>query len=380
MSQEVPQSSVIRRLLQHRGRWLLEVESIELIDVSILRPVVRCAEGELAIVEELSKHAVSTELSMAAQRIMLTPTATVEDRAFRPHQDRWVQVAFTPPVGLALPRDVSPTELADHEHEHAETSKLTRTIEHLRARLKHLEAQASRGQQMEAHLADLVRRNALLDRRVEMLEARLASGPVPAAQDEERGSPDAEVAAAPAAEPAAQETRAVQIELPHPVHFPPADALHVSLQQLVGDAVGLTELPRKAGPKLGPSSTGWYAAAMLDDQMRVAAAMLADAKAVIQIGGALMMLPAPEIQSQQRARTPSEDVTAAMSEVFNTLNAAVNLVADNPHTRTNYLEPLEFDRFPWLASPAMRLDLRETAGGGFVVLASRDPADMVANG
>ena len=91
-----------------------------------------------------------------------------------------------------------------------------------------------------------------------------------------------------------------------------------------------------------------------------------------------MMLPAPEIQDQQRNRQPSEDVLAAMSEVFNTLAATINLIPGNPHIRVAYLEPLDFASYRWIAAPRERLDLREKAGGSLAFLA-RDPAELGAS-
>jgi hypothetical protein len=383
MSQDFSRSAVPRRLLQIDGRWLLEVEAVEVIDTNILRPVLGYVEGDLAILEELSKQAHGSDLCSAAQRLMREPAssgAPAEDRSFHPNLGKWVAAAFTPPAGLSEHRErssassesrSSSSSNQDIDRLSSGHERLVTAFEHFRARVKQLEQQTAGVRHLEQRIAELSEQNAGLLQRVTALESALASGSIAVARTKN-------VSVVPT-QPSEAVAQAVEPQLPPAVQFPPAASLNELLQQLIGDGVNVAEMPKKSAPKFSSGISGWYIATMLDNERRVVGAMLADAKATIQIAGSLIMLPALELQAQLKGKRPSEDVVAAMSEVFNTLTASINVIADNPHIRTMQLAPLDFDKNRWLASPARRLDLQERSGGTLVFLA-RDPAEIAASG
>lgn len=113
--------------------------------------------------------------------------------------------------------------------------------------------------------------------------------------------------------------------------FPEAHVVAKLLSDLVGSPVVLEAAEDRAALDRLPRP---FACICIDDAGAPVGAMVADLTASISLGGQLMMLPEDGLVEQHRQKTPSEDVVAAVSEIFNNLTTTLNQVPGNPHIRS----------------------------------------------
>ncbi len=108
-----------------------------------------------------------------------------------------------------------------------------------------------------------------------------------------------------------------------------------------------------------------YASLLVDDDGNELGAVLADIRATANLGGRLVGLPATVIDEQAKTGVLSEPVTAAMSEVCNTLSAALSRVPGNVQLRSTPLESFSADRLRWVGSARSVIALEKKRAGTF---------------
>jgi hypothetical protein len=146
------------------------------------------------------------------------------------------------------------------------------------------------------------------------------------------------------------------------VALPGAQAVSTCLRQLVGEAIHL-EVVREKLPVSAVELSQLDASVMIDDEGRDRVVVLSDHCATIDCGGLLLGVPKETIQELIKSGTPTEDLTLAMSEIFNNLSGIVNREPDNPHLRAEALTKTPVERLPWLGSPRSEMALRTPSGG-----------------
>jgi hypothetical protein len=144
--------------------------------------------------------------------------------------------------------------------------------------------------------------------------------------------------------------------------LPGTQAVSACLRQLVGEAIHL-EVVREKLPASAVELSLLDASVMIDDEGRDRVVVLSDHRATMDCGGLLLGVPKETIQELIRSGTPTEDLTLAMSEIFNNLSGIVNREPDNPHLRAEALTKTPVERLPWLCSPRSEMALRTPSGG-----------------
>ena len=96
--------------------------------------------------------------------------------------------------------------------------------------------------------------------------------------------------------------------------------------------------------------------------------MLADIRATANLGGRLAGLPSSLIEEQSKTGVLSEAVTAAMSEVCNTLSGLLSRVRGNCNVRSTPLESFPADRLRWVGSARNCVALEKRRSGTFWIV------------
>ena len=147
--------------------------------------------------------------------------------------------------------------------------------------------------------------------------------------------------------------------------LPTVDAIGRTLQGLIGDAGSVRDQRPLA---FSPSALGpCWVCRLIDDEGREVGAIVADQAATVGLGGALIGLPAHEIEEQRALATPSDDVVSAMSEVSNNLCETINQEPGGCPVRVKPIEPLGPGMLSWVdAGRGLELELTEGAGRLFL--------------
>ncbi len=366
-----------RRLYRDAGAWVLEIERLVPIHDRILRPMLQRVSGDEIILFQLENSDEGKLLASSAGRLMRA--ATEGSKSYEVMDGQWVPSALAE-SGQILRPQYTPNMRAD-----VATQDSSRDWLRTQGELLALRAAYER----------LVRRVSDLEKRVVVQEAELhrfgtagaTPAGVPVAQSvsampfaQSAIAPKAQsVAAVAGAEPTAASIApavapaaasiAPAVEAapvappaeaePAPLKMPALEEFVERLKALVGDKIDASV----CGQPLALSGSGLYASALVDDADGEVGVMVADLTAVVSLGANLMLLPQAEIDEQLRSKEPTEEVTSAMSEVFNTLSGAFNLVPGNAHVRTKALAPFAAADFDWLAASARRLDIVDNSGG-----------------
>jgi Tfp pilus assembly protein FimV len=358
-----------RLLGRASGRWVLEVERLLPIrpgDPRILRPTKERVEGEERILGLLKKSAATRLCDAASELIRGTPAGS-EPQCYRPSDGGWVvaegRISLPPRPG----NDVEPTAPAPHESAaaKAEVATLEAANRALRERVERLErradAAAAQLQALAAELAALRTQGVAPAPRSVPPVAAPPSSPPRAAVPSRDSVPNPVITELEPAAPAPAVDERVSLKLG------PGRPLAVAMGTLTGGHATIREA-KKSTAALS-TLQGVYASILVDDEGNKVGAMVADLRATVVIGAALMMLPQGEVQAQIKAGEPSDDVLECMSEVFNTLSGTINQIAGNLHVKTTPAKVCDAETLDWLSHPSSRLDLEETTGGRLVLLA-----------
>jgi hypothetical protein len=111
-----------------------------------------------------------------------------------------------------------------------------------------------------------------------------------------------------------------------------------------------------------------YASILVDDDGNEVGAVLADIRATANLGGRLAGLPSSLIEEQSKTGVLSEAVTAAMSEVCNTLSGLLSRVRGNCNVRSTPLESFPADRLRWVGSARNCVALEKRRSGTFWIV------------
>lgn len=111
-----------------------------------------------------------------------------------------------------------------------------------------------------------------------------------------------------------------------------------------------------------------YACILVDDDGNEVGAVLADIRATANLGGKLAGLPTSLIEEQSKTGVLSETVTAAMSEVCNTLSGVMSRVPGNCNVRATPLESFPANRLRWVGTARNCVALEKRRAGAFWIV------------
>jgi hypothetical protein len=243
----------------------------------------------------------------------------------------------------------------------------------LRERLARLEAQLTSRAEREAAIREpsMPRGTAAMPRISHAPRAPLAPIATTTAQPPGPASPPppASPSLAPSPSlPAVESDEPAAPTLASKLKLPPALALGTCLNTLIGKKLNARELRPVAFPPKSKAPC-WFSR-LLDDDGNEVGVIVADLLAAVGLGGALMMLPPHELESQRTAQALSEDVISAMAEVANNLSATINQQPEAVHVRVGPLEQMSNGNLDWAKKPSEALAL-ELAGMGHLFLFAR---------
>lgn len=356
-----------RRLHRLSGEWVLEIEWIKRLSASRYRPKTDRISGEENILVHLRRDRRYLKLADQANGLFgeFVEETEAEDRSFDCLQGAWVPALVDPDV--------------------------TAAVRNALAGRSGSEGQLTGGGQAGAGAPDpMTARLEQLEERFNELESFVASGdftPAPAASGDgsaasappsdfemadDGPSPDAEMAPAPAPSATPEEppveAAAPPVDDPAPsgppMQLPPVPDLSEMLGKLLGDHVSLSQSDALALNE----GVGLYVCKLVDEEGAVAGAMIADLNATVRGGGTLIMSDEDEMTMQLEEGSAGADALDAMTEVCNTLNATINRVKGNPHTRAMPMVPFVAAELPWLGQAKTRLDTADTLGGHITFL------------
>jgi len=353
------------RLVCRRGTWILEIERLVPIDRNVFRPATQRFEGTEAVLQYLKRTSDNPALANAASQLIRATRA--EDCAFEALDGEWV-----PSHARVKPLSSHPSAAAG----------VAAAVAELRAELTLLRAShnglCERVLQLEAKLSGVqAARETISFTSVPPYASPKISEAAQAMQPSEAPGLErirAEAASLPAQAPAlpvAGPSLPAEEEAPAEpgVKLPSALAVSGCLRALLGRPLPARQKrPLTFPPE--PEVPCWFSI-LVDDSDREVGAIVADLAATITLGGALMMLPEPELDAQRAAQTPSEDVISAMDEVANNLTVTINQQPDGAHVRARPSKPLTPDSLEWAKTPTRALELELDREGGRLYLLVR---------
>jgi hypothetical protein len=153
----------------------------------------------------------------------------------------------------------------------------------------------------------------------------------------------------------------------HKIEPGPASEVLAAINELCGGDSGYVHSEEPL-PESALELAAMYASLLVDDDGQAVGAILADIRATASLGGRLAGLPATVIDEQAKTGVLNESVTAAMSEVCNTLSAVVSRVPGNVNLRSTPLESFPAERLRWVASPGTVLAFEKRRAGMFWIV------------
>ncbi len=139
-----------------------------------------------------------------------------------------------------------------------------------------------------------------------------------------------------------------------PMKLPTLKVIEEQVSALIGDEVTFTEEPKAVAS---------HVSLLLDRADEPIAAIATNDASAARLGGVMLMLPDAQIEDQVKSKKACDDALEAMSEVCNVLTSALNEIEGNPHVRARPLLPLDRDAVPWFDSPRAELRLTDAEGG-----------------
>lgn len=142
--------------------------------------------------------------------------------------------------------------------------------------------------------------------------------------------------------------------------LPTANAVFASLKQLLGSEPALEFTANDPVPSRNTIAT-LQVSLLTDESGRELGAVLANSRAIAELGGALLGFPTESIE-QYASKGPSEDLLLAMSEICNSLGSAVNRASGDVRVRAEPVGPAPLERIEWLAAAAKGHTLAGSSG------------------
>lgn len=350
------------------------------VDSHVFQPRRQRLEGSEAIISHL-KRSDGSSLAHAAAQLMRAVRAD-EERTFDAVDGEWVpshplRAADAPPGPASAPRQNLADALAELRAEvlllRASHQRLKERVVSLESQLANGEPPAPRAARVASPLASLVP-----PARVRAAPAAPAAAPVAAeapapARDKGTLTSGREPDPPPLADSIANRMGGVapdrDLAQPPSVTIELGDDLQIleALQELFGGdpGYGISSEPL---PDSALELAALYACILVDDDGREVGAVLADIRATAGLGGRLAGLPSTLIEEQSKTGVLSEAVTAAMSEVCNTLSGVLSRVAGNCNVRSTPLESFPADRLRWVGTAKNCIALEKRRGGTFWIV------------
>jgi hypothetical protein len=335
------------RLLCRRGTWVLEIVRLVPIERNVFQPRVQRLEGTDAVLQYLKRSGDSPALAAAAGQLMRGPRSE-DERSFDAVEGEWVPGEASASRESTRPSAPPPGNASEVTELRAELLVLRASHEQLRERVQRLEAQFTRGAR------DII-----------SLPPTPAVAP-PKLPDAQR-APEAIVSALLQGQEAAQ-TQSERAAIEQPMKLPDVAAVNACLQSLIGDSTGVRD---KTPVRFSSTDLGarWLSR-LIDEAGHDVGAIVADQAATATLGGALMSLPAHEIEAQRAQEMPTQDVIGAMSEVANQLCETINQ-AGSVHVRVKPIELLLPGVLDWTKTASSALELELADGFGRLFLFAR---------
>jgi len=317
----------LKRLSQHDGEWVLEVERMFPQGDALYQPTEQKVHGAHSIAKLMQALPELTPMAEATQQLM-----EEEPQSYELWQGAWLEAemvhilsATSAKAAANLPVHKSPrhqaqSKIQQHAPTDATVKKLQATIEALEAKVRALSAAQENGEDSQEEKE------------------------VPT---EEMPIPNEEVSIEKPARPFKR------------INLPSLIAVRHSLSTLLGKEITLVE--RKEHHPLCEEPL--FHVLVQDDEGTLVGIMIADMEATVRLSCTLLMLPEDEITEQLANAVASDDSQETMSEIFNTLSSVVNNVKNNPHIRTSPLDEFTLEDFSWVQSTKRRLDLNVESGG-----------------
>lgn len=362
------------RLVCRRGAWSLEVVRFVAVDRNVFQPRTQRVEGSEAILQHLKR---GDNAALAASAVQLI-------RGLRPEEDHSLELVEGEWVpGKPSHREsMQPHSTAPGAHVQDEVANLRAELLILRAAHERLRERVVRLESVVTMLEDHKQRSSTISvPPIPVIQgaslapfpsaAPSAAPPRPPSEHPMHAVP-ANDSVAPGAsqheEEGAAEPAAVVSNGPR-MKLPPIQAINQCLHALLGDRVSVHE---KRPITFAPADDDLYwVSPLIDDDGAEAGVIVSDLDATTTLGGILMMLPEAEIADQRKAKAPSEDSIAAMSEVANNLSATINQLPDAARVRVKPIQPMTPGLLDWAKNGKYRLELEVTGGGGRLFLFAR---------
>ena len=342
-------SATPARLVCRRGTWVLELVKLVPVDRNVFQPRVQRLEGAEAVLQHL-KRSGDPSLAAAAAQLMRGQRSD-EERAFDAVDGDWIPGELAPRREGNRPSSMPPgsSHAGEVSELRAELLVLRASHERLRERVQRLEAQWNAGGRSRDVLS--------IPPTPSFVVSKTSDSP-------EQGS------FAKVAEPAAATASRVSGEAaaaPSALRLPAVAAINGSLYSLIGEQASVRE---KQPVSFAPETLGaCWVSRLIDDEGHDVGAIVVDRAAAIVLGGALMLLSAPELDEQRALSVPSDDLISAMGEVLTHLCEAINQQPGSLQVRVKPIEPLVPGSFDWIArveDRAVQCELQGTPGRLFL--------------
>jgi hypothetical protein len=353
-------SDVVHRLTLRGGRWVLETSRLLVIDRDVMRQECERIVGTEAVLAHLRRVDPGKQLAHGAAELM---RRTFDDDV----------CAFGAVDGAWLP--IEEREVSFHE-DIASHGELKQMIAEMRAELLLLRGSHQRLRQRVAelekarYLGPMMERKALPQAESSQPARTFTPAPIPArsAPKPEAEAPAGSVTVTPATVSSAVAAADDPLRAPAgPMGLPECAEILGCLKTLLGSNENFV-LEAGAPPAL---VAGLFASALCDDSGEQVGALLLDARAVAELGGTLLGVPAPAIEEQAKSGLPNEDCLCAATEVCNNLSGVVNRSAASCHIVARDLEPYAEGTLGWLSHWSQRSTALTTPGGGRLWLLAR---------
>lgn len=365
MSADLSSSATPSRLLCRKGRWQLELTRLIAVDNHIFQPRNQRVEGAEAILSHL-KRSVDVGLAQSAAQLMRSMRGD-EERSFNAVDGEWVPMM---PSNGETGNDgqVSALELALSELRaevlmlRASHQRLRRRVEVLEARSENLEVPQRRSPE-RAQLTPLSFGGARAAAETDARPATLATANLAEQQHTLATGRMPDVAPAPGMGQVVAKGAAVEANGASINPSTPAQVIQ-TLTELFGGEFDYKP-DNEPLPESALELVALYACQVLDDDGNHVAAVLADIRATASLGGKLAAMPQTVIEEQAKTGVLNDTVTAAMSEVCNTLTTMLTRVGGNQNLRSSPLESFPVDRMGWVRMASHCLAFSKPRGGTF---------------
>lgn len=346
-----------RRLEWSQGAWSLQISELVQVERDYYRPRQRRVEGVEAIRGHLTRHG---EDSLARGLAAIVSDPAHEGLGYNAVDGRWVLDRSA--TMLSMPAG-GPDLTARLSALNAEVTMLKATVAGLTERLTVLERRVVQAGPPSSRTNTAVRSAiaAVRDPSDDLVTGRVAVAP-----REEPVAPTSRGAKPTPATPRLSDDEDPEKDSPSapelpPIELPPVSDLLQCLKILFDSDQGLKSTKTKL-PEAKAEIQALYASRLLDDDGQERGALVADLRAVYDLGGTLMGWTPQAIEQQYATGKLDTDASEGMNEVMNNLSGAINRVG-RVHTRSAALQALAEQPIQWLRTQCRTRGFETKANG-----------------